>query len=99
MNVETDTYFADAYIFRPAHPDMLYFKSREDTFQNWPIQLHQKPQDLALSGFFYTDKGDQVTCFYCDLKLRQWNKEDFIHTEHTKWKPNCLYSKMVFQKM
>lgn len=96
--MEVAPYFTDSFRFQPAHPLMAYYTSREHTFKNWPIQLTQKPKDLITNGFYYTDVGDQVTCFYCGVTLKQWDKLDIIETEHFKWEPNCLFAKMISGK-
>lgn len=97
--MEVAPYFTDRFRFQPVHPLMMYFVSREQTFQNWPIQMMQKPKDLIKNGFFYTDVGDQVTCFYCGVTLKQWDKSDTVELEHLNWKPNCLFAKMVSPKV
>ena len=97
--MEVAPYFTDDFRFQPAHPLMMYFTSREQTFQNWPTQLVQKPKDLIQNGFFYTNVGDQVTCFYCGVTLKQCDKSDIAETEHIKWGPSCLFAKMVSTKV
>jgi hypothetical protein len=49
--------------------------AREQTFENWPTQISQKPKDLIQNGFFYTGVGDKVMCFYCNVTLKQWEKD------------------------
>jgi len=93
--MEVAPFFTDDFRFHPAHPLMMYFISREQTFKNWPMQMTQKPNDLIRNGFFYTSVGDRVTCFYCGLTLKQWEKSDIIEIEHLKWGPTCLFAKMV----
>jgi hypothetical protein len=65
------------------------FSDREQSFENWPKQIVQRPKDLIQNGFFYTGIGDHVTCFYCDVTLQQWDKTDCIETEHLKWESNA----------
>ena len=93
--MEVDTVFESHFSFNPAHPTKLYYLVREQTFEHWPQQLKQKPKDLAQNGFFYTGRGDRVTCFYCNVTLKQWEDTDCIETEHLKWEPNCLFAKMI----
>ena len=33
------------------------------TFQKWPKQIGQIPEELAQAGFYYTGIGDYVKCF------------------------------------
>lgn len=90
--------FYDPFAFKPAYKDMMYFYSREQSYGNWPEQLVQRPNELARNGFFYTNIGDRVTCFYCDLTLKQWTVNDDIETEHMKYEPSCLFAKMISTK-
>ena len=99
MDMEIYSILLNAFRFNPAHPNMMYYITREQTFKNWPSQLVQKPANLTQNGFFYTDIGDRVTCFYCGVSLKQWNKEDMVETEHLKYEPNCLFAKMVSNKV
>jgi hypothetical protein len=61
--------------------------------------MSQKPADLIQNEFFYSEIGDKVTCFYCNVTLKQWESTDCIETEHLKWEPNCLFAKMVSSKV
>ena len=40
-----------------------------------------------------------MTCFYCNVTLKQWEKDDCIETEHLKWEPNCMFAKMVSSRV
>lgn len=85
----------EAAMFNPLHSHMLFCKDRSISFQEWPRQIRQKPEELARNGFYYSGIGDKVVCFYCDVKLKEWNADDNIETEHGKWSPQCLYLKMI----
>lgn len=98
MDIETDSFCSRLFTFKPWHPTKLFYIAREQTFENWPTQLSQKPKDLIQNGFFYTGVGDKVMCFYCNVTLKQWEKDDSIETEHLKWEPNCLFAKMISNK-
>ena len=93
--MEVDSSFGKPVPFNPMHPTKMYYICREQIFEHWPRKIMQKPEDLIQSGFFYTGYGDRVACFYCDLTLKQWDKDDCVDTEHIKWEPNCLFAKIV----
>ena len=93
--MEVNTNFGDSFTFNPTHPSKMYDVVREQTFEHWPHQMKQKSRDLAQNGFFYTGRGDRVTCLYCDVTLKQWDVSDRIEIEHSKWGPNCLFVKMI----
>lgn len=96
MDVES---YQETIPFTPKHPSKIYFIFREQTFEHWPRQLAQTPKNLAANGFFYTGFGDRVTCFYCGITLKQWEKDECIEIEHTKWEPSCLFAKMVSDQL
>ena len=99
MDIDTDSLCANLFSFKSVHPTKMYYIDREQTFVNWPQQIVQNPSELIQNGFFYTNIGDSVTCFYCDVTLKQGEKTDCIETEHLKWEPNCLFAKMVTSKV
>jgi hypothetical protein len=39
-------------LLKPKHQTFLYFIKRKAPFQNWPLQMVQKPIDLAGKVFF-----------------------------------------------
>jgi len=99
MDIETDFFSTNLFTFKPIHTTKMYYIDREQSYENRPQQLVQKPKDLIQNGFFHTGIGDRVTCFYRDVTLKQWDTTDCIETEHLKWEPNCLFAKMVSSKV
>ena len=97
--MDINSLITDKYTFKPSHPLKIYYVVREQTFENWPRQIVQKPDALIQNGFFYTGCGDRVTCFYCNLTLKQWEPNDCIETEHLKWEPNCLFARMISRRI
>lgn len=98
MDIDTDSFCTRMFTFKPIHPTRMFYIDREQSFEQWPCQIVQKPSQLIQNGFFYTGIGDKVTCFYCDVSLQQWESTDCIESEHLKWGPNCLFAKMVSNK-
>lgn len=39
MDVESDTLSLNMFRFKPFRSDMLYYLSREQTYENWPKQM------------------------------------------------------------
>lgn len=95
MDIETDPLCTNLFTFKPVHPTKMHYIDREQSFENWPKQIVQRPKYLSQNGFFYTGIGDHVARFYCDVTLKQWDKTDCIETEHLKWESNCLFAKMI----
>ncbi|ESO94731.1 hypothetical protein LOTGIDRAFT_203896 [Lottia gigantea] len=77
------------------HPQYRIKAERLVTFNDWPSQMRQKPEDLAEAGLFYLGHGDKVKCFVCDGMLHSWEYNDEPWIEHAKWFPYCDYVKMV----
>lgn len=75
------------------------YEERLNSFQNWPIQLLPSKEQLSRAGFKYLNVGDQVQCFYCNLKLKEWKKSDNAFEEHKRCTQdlqiNCLFVKSI----
>ncbi|XP_059471940.1 baculoviral IAP repeat-containing protein 3-like [Neocloeon triangulifer] len=80
----------------PKHPGKILISERLKTFKNWPKGLSQTPEVLANSGFYYTNTGDRVVCFHCNLGLKDWAHGDDPFREHAKWNSGCQH--LIMQK-
>ena len=60
---------------------------RLGTFTGW--QGLTAPIELAKSGFFYLKTRDYVQCIYCRMTLGDWEKEDNVPFEHSRYAPFC----------
>lgn len=64
-------------------------ENRLKTFnKEWP-HAFISPHILAKTGFFYNGPYDQVTCFFCNIKLSSWEMGDNEISEHFRWSKNC----------
>lgn len=79
----------------PINPKYSTIESRLRTFETWPNNIHQTPQQLAQAGFYYTGTNDQVRCFHCDGGLRQWDEHDDPWKEHARWFSTCTFVLLV----
>uniref|UniRef100_A0A8D9ECF1 Death-associated inhibitor of apoptosis 2 n=1 Tax=Cacopsylla melanoneura TaxID=428564 RepID=A0A8D9ECF1_9HEMI len=79
----------------PKHPNLATFDSRLLTFASWPRDNPLGPQNLAVAGFFYDGRGDQVRCFHCDGGLLKWTAGDEPWSEHARWFPECHFVMLV----
>ncbi|XP_067613598.1 death-associated inhibitor of apoptosis 1 [Eurosta solidaginis] len=65
---------------------------REDerlkTFENWPLEWLNK-KELAQTGLFYTGEDDKVKCYFCEVEIGRWEREDQPVNEHLRFSPNC----------
>lgn len=67
------------------------YHRRLASFDRWPIQVAQSPEDMALAGFYYERIGDSVTCFHCKKTLSNWVPNDIPMVEHQHFSPNCEF--------
>ncbi|XP_010081526.1 PREDICTED: E3 ubiquitin-protein ligase XIAP [Pterocles gutturalis] len=75
----------------PKNPAMCSEETRLNSFHNWPLNGQLTPTELANAGFYYTGAGDQVACFCCGGKLKNWEPSDRAWSEHKRHFPKCLF--------
>ncbi|KAI5282073.1 E3 ubiquitin-protein ligase XIAP isoform X3 [Manis pentadactyla] len=75
----------------PRNPAMCSEEARLKSFQNWPDYAHLTPRELASAGLYYTGIDDQVECFCCGGKLKNWEPCDRAWSEHRRHFPNCFF--------
>ncbi|NXG13353.1 XIAP ligase, partial [Grallaria varia] len=75
----------------PKNPAMCSEETRLKSFHNWPLNDQLTPKELANAGFYYTGVGDQVSCFCCGGKLKNWEPSDRAWSEHKRHFPKCLF--------
>ncbi|XP_067327615.1 E3 ubiquitin-protein ligase XIAP isoform X1 [Anolis sagrei] len=75
----------------PRNPAMCSEEARLRSFHNWPPYAPVSPQDLAHAGLYYTGIGDQVECFCCGGKLKNWEPSDQAWSEHRRHFPRCFF--------
>ncbi|NWT84640.1 XIAP ligase, partial [Lanius ludovicianus] len=75
----------------PKNAAMCSEETRLKSFHNWPLNGQLTPQELANAGFYYTGVGDQVACFCCGGKLKNWEPSDRAWSEHKRHFPKCLF--------
>lgn len=82
-------------ISRPEHPEFAVEAKRIESFEDWPKTMRQKPQQLSDAGFYYTGKGDRVSCFSCGGGLKDWEENDDPWEQHAMWYGKCEYLKLM----
>ncbi|XP_023953284.2 baculoviral IAP repeat-containing protein 7-B-like [Bicyclus anynana] len=65
--------------------------ARLRSFEGWPQNMRQTPEELAEAGFFYTGKEDAVLCFHCDGGLKGWKRGDQPWAQHAQWFDRCPF--------
>ncbi|CAC5380852.1 BIRC2_3 [Mytilus coruscus] len=68
---------------------MQYEMLRVQTFQDLPATCHASPLRLARTGFFSTGINDEVVCFSCGVRYKNWQKRDDPMEIHRRISPEC----------
>ncbi|XP_074863529.1 E3 ubiquitin-protein ligase XIAP [Carettochelys insculpta] len=75
----------------PKNPDMCAEEARLRSFHNWPTYAPLTPKELASAGLYYTGIEDQVECFCCGGRLKNWEPSDRAWSEHRRHFPRCFF--------
>lgn len=75
----------------PRNPAMCNEEARLRSFQNWPPYAPVAAQELASAGLYYTGIDDEVECFCCGGKLKNWEPCDQAWSEHRRHFPRCFF--------
>ncbi|XP_069136695.1 uncharacterized protein [Argopecten irradians] len=65
--------------------------ARRESYTHWPHRNAHDIDRLVNAGFFYTGAEDIVRCFYCDIGLAEWDRDDDPWVEHARHSPECPY--------
>jgi len=79
----------------PHHVHFVNYSDRYKTFKTWPTQCKPLPDELSKAGFFYTNIGDKVCCFYCNIRVYEWKARHNAIKEHRFASPACKFVHMV----
>ncbi|KAK3593115.1 hypothetical protein CHS0354_018242 [Potamilus streckersoni] len=89
---QTISAHSDSLEEQPAkYPQYAVKNTRINSFQGWPAELRQRPEEMAECGFYYAGFSDCVRCFHCGVGLRNWMSEDDPWIEHARWSTECIY--------
>lgn len=66
-------------------------QARYDSYATWPIQLTQKPIDMASTGLIYSGMADRVICFTCRYSLMAWDSHNIPSNQHIISNPKCKF--------
>lgn len=81
--------------YYPEYAEYAIETARLRSFEDWPRNMKQKPQQLAEAGFFYTGVGDRVRCFSCGGGLKDWDDNDEPWEQHALWLSHCRFVKLI----
>ena len=66
-------------------------EDRLNTFKRWPGFANVRPEPLAKAGFHYRGIRDEVECFACHVKYRQWRPGQNPLEVHRAKSPACPF--------
>uniref|UniRef100_A0A8C6Y500 E3 ubiquitin-protein ligase XIAP n=1 Tax=Naja naja TaxID=35670 RepID=A0A8C6Y500_NAJNA len=75
----------------PQNPAMCNEEVRRRSFHHWPAYAPVTPEDLANAGLYYRGVEDEVECFCCGGKLKNWEPGDQAWSEHRRHFPRCFF--------
>ncbi|XP_013911782.1 PREDICTED: E3 ubiquitin-protein ligase XIAP [Thamnophis sirtalis] len=75
----------------PQNPAMCNEEVRLRSFQHWPRYAPVTPEDLANAGLYYRGVEDEVECFCCGGKMKNWEPGDQGWSEHRRHFPRCFF--------
>ncbi|XP_060070474.1 uncharacterized protein LOC132550425 [Ylistrum balloti] len=73
----------------PRNPLYEHEATRRETFNSW--NGRHDIDSLIEAGLFYTGDQDIVRCFYCDIGLAEWNRDDDPWQEHARHSHECHF--------
>ncbi|KAH3729430.1 hypothetical protein DPMN_055401 [Dreissena polymorpha] len=73
----------------------ITFEARMKSFESSNFRCLKQPEQLAEAGFYFTGVGDEVRCFSCNGRLRNWKEHDDPWTEHGRWFPSCGFARAI----
>ncbi|ABL75970.1 inhibitor of apoptosis-1 [Maruca vitrata nucleopolyhedrovirus] len=87
----------NAILVKEGKPKCVYkcmsnLQSRQNTFADfWPATLRNMITSIAEAGLFYTGRGDETVCFFCDCCVRNWQHDDEPWRRHAAENPQCFF--------
>ena len=70
---------------------MMFESNRLCSFQAWPTNAKAYAFQLAKSGFYYSGEADEVVCFACEGRIRDWQDRDIPMQKHIERYPTCPF--------
>ena len=74
---------------KPLIQEFVRLPTRISTFSVWPKKRAQKPEALAIAGFYYTGSNDKVQCYHCEAIVDNWSRKDDVWKRHAVISPYC----------
>lgn len=70
---------------------MSNFWNRVSSFRTWPASAVVSEVQLADCGLYFTGSFDEVICYECKVKIKNWQIHDVPRIRHHSVSPNCKF--------
>ena len=68
---------------------MTFEGNRLQSFLKWPNDAKAYASQLSSAGFYFSGEVDEVTCFACNGKIKDWKDTDVPIQKHKEMFPTC----------
>ena len=75
----------------PIREKMMFEGNRLRSFLKWPQSSPIHPPQFCRAGFYYSDIGDEVICFACEGRIKNWEVNDDPIQVHMERFPFCPF--------
>lgn len=75
----------------PVEEQMKHEMLRLRSFQGYPTENKPFVIRFAQAGFYYSGRGDEVVCFVCMIRVRNWKEADDPMKVHKSMSPSCQF--------
>lgn len=87
--VSPRTFRSNYLSLAPHFGDYRLFEHRVNSFVNYPLCLRSLVSDMCEAGFYYTNVGDAVCCYVCDVVAKDWTPHSDAWTVHVEMNERC----------
>jgi len=87
---EMNSNFSSLYV---RHELLRHNCVRKSTFKNWPNKNKSNYNELVAAGFYYSQHGDEVICFSCNIRISGWEAYSQPYFLHRALSPYCNFLK------
>jgi len=70
---------------------MMFEGNRLLSFQTWPSNAKAYSFQLSRAGLYYAGDADEVICFACEGRIRDWQDNDIPMQRHIQRYPSCPF--------
>jgi baculoviral IAP repeat-containing protein 7/8 len=93
-NAESQPYTG---LVQSRHESHFLVTDRRNSFNRFPGGCPSNADELATSGFYYTNRGGRIKCFYCERRVLVWNpdSQSSQYFKHLHLPTQCRYMRQM----